>query len=201
MGRWKMGPNGGYWDSADSGADQYQPTAGDMASMGPAAGATNPGAGMMTAGGAPVTQGSGPNAPTQPGMIEGPGGMPAGYGPGSGPPPTGTEYAGGPGGRPWMQEGASGPNGEPGIYARNPMGGPSQYATTDQGMPGGENGRGPGGPNGPSMPGMTYADIQKMLQEYYARQGGGGVGRAAANGVVLTPGRMNLGALGGLARR
>lgn len=33
MGRWKMGPSGGYYDSADSGPDQYTPTASEAASI------------------------------------------------------------------------------------------------------------------------------------------------------------------------
>lgn len=49
MGRWKMGPNGGYWDGQDSGPDQMQPTpemmqaAGQGAPAGPVPTAGQPG--------------------------------------------------------------------------------------------------------------------------------------------------------------
>lgn len=51
MGRWKMGPNGGYWDAQDSGPDQYTPTPAEQAQVNPPPAAAPAGAPDMGPGG------------------------------------------------------------------------------------------------------------------------------------------------------
>jgi hypothetical protein len=73
MGRWKMGPNGGYWDAADSGPDQYQPTPQEQAQVAgaPAAGQLPQGSGLPMP--APVTaDGPGTGGLTGDGLMQWP---------------------------------------------------------------------------------------------------------------------------------